>query len=140
LSAQSHLAELLDQDGGIYFFKDEQIRPIRLSKNFEKINDVIGLVGLLKTRDVSTNDSRRITYSKWVENFDMDIILQGKDIAVDGENMTMDQLIEHVIQNFKGSIFHTLKQASEEGGLEEILDILGYKDKEIQPLIDKLIN
>jgi len=25
LSAQSHLAELLDQDGGIYFFKDEQI-------------------------------------------------------------------------------------------------------------------
>jgi len=95
-------------------------------ENADKIIDMLLLIGLLKTRDISNNDSQRITFSKWLENFDIDITLKGKNISMNGNDMTMQQFTDHVMKTLKNDILYQLKYAESDEEVEEILDIFGF--------------
>jgi hypothetical protein len=118
-------------------------------KNVESIKDIFDYLGISLTRDTRIKGTRRLTFSKWLEDYDFDIMFRGNEIIYNDEVYKFDEILEIILSEFKNDIIaeiqelHELykngdakdkKKASET--LSYIIDI--FEEKDLNSLIKKL--
>lgn len=67
----------------------------KISKNLEKLMDEYDLT---KTRDITKGGDRHLTFSSWLEDYDLDIWIKSGSIEVNGKKMTLQEL-EKFLEN-----------------------------------------
>lgn len=118
-------------------FYDEEKETI--SKDFKKfqqikiykeIESMTELVDLSKTRDISKNGERYLTFSKWLQDYDMDITLSDNKIIINGRELSMNQLRRLILTEFREDILEQIKyyiEMKEKKELNKILYTFGFK-------------
>lgn len=105
--------------------------------NYEKIKKLFKLFGMTPTRNILNGGIRTLTFSKWLEDFDFDIILKGDNIIYDGSTMDYDSLLNIIIKTFRDDIIDEIEyylDLSEKGvksstkSLNELLKSFGQTD------------
>ena len=95
------------------------------------------LFDLSITRDITKDGKQHLTGSKWLEDFDFDIYLVGKDIIVNDEVVSIDKLKMILLDVFKEDILEQIEyyldliKRNIKGGkksLDEILDLFDCED------------
>ena len=107
------------------------------NKNFKTISHIFDLFDLSITRDITKDGKQHLTGSKWLEDFDFDIYLVGKDIIVNDEVVSIDKLKMILLDVFKEDILEQIEyyldliKRNIKGGkksLDEILDLFDCED------------
>jgi len=107
------------------------------NKNFKTISYIFDLFDLSITRDITKDGKQHLTGSKWLEDFDFDIYLVGKDIIVNDEVVSIDKLKIILLDVFKEDILEQIEyyldliKRNIKGGkksLDEILDLFDCED------------
>lgn len=113
-------------------------------KNNEKdIDAIFSLLGIYPTRGKTTDGVKHITYSKWLEDIDFDIYLNGSKIILNEEEVTMSDLLENVYEIFAEDIIEEILHYQElsKGGLESANKNLSeFKKVFKQKNLDEFIN
>jgi hypothetical protein len=107
------------------------------NKNLKEIEKIFKLLGMRTTRDTSKDGIRHLTYSKWLEDFDFDIYLQGDKIKFDNRYVSLDVLKSEIIRFFKDDIIEEIEYyidlktkdvKNSDKNINDILNIFGQKD------------
>jgi hypothetical protein len=69
-----------------------------------KIHNIMELIDLKRTRLNQDDEKTHITYSKWLEDFDLDIIVKGEKIFIGDINMTIESFTKWIFMNFENEI------------------------------------
>ena len=106
-------------------------------KNIKEIEKVFRLLGMSSTRNTLKGGVRHLTYSKWLEDTDFDIYLQGDKIKLNDDNISLSQLKEEIMKFFKDDIIEEIeyyidlyhkKVKNSDKKLMEILNIFDQKN------------
>ena len=79
------------------------------NKNFETIESIFQLLGMKATRNSLKGGVRRLTFSKWLDDYDFDIDLRGDKIYVEDEELTMQELKQEIIYDFAEDIVEEIE-------------------------------
>ena len=101
-----------------------------MNKNLEEIKFIFSLLGMRATRDVFRGGIKHITFSKWLEDVDFDIFLEGGKIKFDNKEVSMPQLKDIIKNVFYDDIqeeleyYTDLKSKKVKGSDEELEKII----------------
>lgn len=85
------------------------------SKNLKTIKDIFSLLDMSATRNTLKDGIRHITYSKWLEDIDFDIFLEGNKIKYDNRYVSINELVEIIKNFFKSDIIDEIKYYQKQG-------------------------
>lgn len=74
------------------------------SKIANEIHELMNLLDLSKTRDLSKEGERHLTYSRWLEDFDLDIHLKSGKIVVNDQTMDLNKFKSYLVSEFMEDI------------------------------------
>jgi len=100
------------------------------NKNCKEIMEFFRLLGMKETRNMKKDGIRHLTYSKWLEDYDFDIYLDGDKIIKDNKKINLNDLKKEIINIFKEDIieeFEYYKENGMEDKSKEILKFLNLK-------------
>lgn len=102
----------------------------RMLKNLSKVMDIVDLT---LTKSKYTELGREVTFSKWLQDYDLKLTLDYKgNIIFEGETFTYDQFIEMIFEGFKEYIKSLVEYHKKEGDFESVNDMFktfGFKNK-----------
>lgn len=110
-----------------------------MNKNAEEINSIFKALGMRATRNIVKSGVRHLTYSKWLEDVDFDIFLDGGSIKVNNKSINMNELKDIIKSEFYDDIadeleyYLDLKQKgvkNADSNLKKIAKIFGISDIE----------
>lgn len=103
----------------------------------KKIFNLFKPIGLRNTRNVLKDDVRHLTFSKWLEDYDLDVYLKGNKIIIDNKELSFDDLKNYVLKEFKDGIIEDINyyideyKNGDEESIEQIIDILSTFDEKV---------
>jgi hypothetical protein len=83
------------------------------SRISSEIDELMKMIDLSKTRDISKEGVRHLTYSRWLQDFDLDIYLKSGKIIVNDETMDLNKFKSYLVSEFKDDIFDEIKYNKE---------------------------
>lgn len=112
--------------------KVNQFNEFSQKKNLKEIYEMFSVIGLRNTRNINNNGVRHLTFSKWLEDVDFDIHLNGSGIEVNNRKVTIDALKNIVLLTFKDDILSDVKYYS---------DVLSKKEsKQARKSLNKILS
>jgi len=99
-------------------------------RNLKDIIVMFDLFGMNSTRNITKNGIKHITFSKWLEDIDYDIYLDGDKILKDGKIITLSDLIDDVVGFFRDDLIEEI---------EYYLDLIEDGEKSYQKKIDMIL-
>lgn len=102
-----------------------RFKNFTLNKNFEEIKSIFKLLGMNVTRNIFKNGVRHLTFSKWLEDFDFDIFLDGGSIKIDNKEVSISKLKDIIKKSFHDDI-------------AEELEYLQHSDSKLKEFCNKL--
>lgn len=101
----------------------------------DEIKNIFYQIGMNPTRDKNDGGVRHITFSKWLDDFDFDIYISGSKIILNEKEVSLDQLIDSVIRNFKEDIigeieYYSKLEDDEDDTIGDILSAFNQSDAE----------
>ena len=106
-------------------------------ENYEKIKSVFKLFGMTPTRNILKGGVRTLTFSKWLEDFDFDLIIDGNSIIYMNEKYDYNGILDIISKEFKDDIIDEVEyylDLSEQGiksgevNLKKLLNHFNHKD------------
>jgi hypothetical protein len=126
------------------FYKEEEgfklVNPYKSfisNKNIEEITSIFKLLGLRLTRDNKRDGLRHLTFSKWLEDFDIDIFIKNGKIIQNDKEISMFQLKNKILNIFSKDILDEIeyyedlvkkKVKGSEEKIKNILKVFGQND------------
>lgn len=95
-------------------------------KIVKEIDNLMSMIDLSKTRDIKSGVDRHLTYSRWLEDFDLDVWVKSGNIVVDNVKMNLSQFKSYLVQNFIDDLRAEIEYQKEQGksGKKRIAEIL----------------
>ena len=95
-------------------------------KIVKEIDNLMSMIDLSKTRDIKSGVDRHLTYSRWLEDFDLDVWVKSGNIVVDNVKMNLSQFRSYLVQNFIDDLRAEIEYQKEQGksGKKRIAEIL----------------
>lgn len=81
------------------------------SNLIKSVDSLMSLIDLSKTRDIDGH----LTYSRWLEDFDIDIFIKSDKIYVGDRGMSLDEFKSFMVSNFKDDIKNEIQYQKEQG-------------------------
>jgi len=110
-----------------------------MNENAEEIDSIFKALGMRATRNIVKSGVRHLTYSKWLEDVDFDIFLDGDSIKVNNKSINMTELKDIIKSEFYDDIadeleyYLDLKQKGvrkADSNIKKIAKIFGISDIE----------
>jgi len=102
------LDEIEEETNGVSNF--DKFYQKGLIDNITNIMDIFEL-SLVKTRKKS--DTIELTYSMWLEDFDLKVIIDGRNILINGQTLTYTEFIDYFINEYGEDIIGTIEYYQE---------------------------
>lgn len=105
-----------------------------IKKNFKVIDKLVKVFDLSLTRDIYEDGVRHITISKWLEDYDLDIYLDGGEVIFGGKEVSIDELKLEVLRVFIDDVremieyWEKMDENEDKSDLGELLKLYGCKD------------
>lgn len=91
----------------------------------DEITKILTLIDLSLTRDLSKDGVRHLTFSKWLEDYDLDIFIKSGTIMLNNKKMSLSQFKSFIVKEF----------------IDEIQDEINYlKRQKDFKTVDKILN
>jgi hypothetical protein len=74
------------------------------SKTIDEVSKLMKLLDLSKTRDISKDGKRHLTFSRWLEDYDLDIFVKSGSISVNDKKMNLNEFKTYLVNEFKNDI------------------------------------
>jgi hypothetical protein len=74
------------------------------SKTVDEVSKLMKLLDLSKTRDISKDGKRHLTFSRWLEDYDLDIFVKSGSISVNDKKMNLNEFKTYLVNEFKNDI------------------------------------
>ena len=107
------------------------------------IDKLVKVFDLSLTRDIYEDGVRHITISKWLEDYDLDIYLDGGKVIFGGKEVSIDELKLEVLRVFIDDVremieyWEKMDENEDKSDLGELLKLYGCKDiNEFKKLVD----
>lgn len=106
-------------------------------QTLKKIFNLFKSVELRNTRNVLKDGVRHLTFSKWLEDYDLDVYLKGNKIIIDNKKLSIDDLKNYILKEFKDDIIENINyyideyKNGDEESIELIIEILSIFDEKV---------
>jgi hypothetical protein len=80
-----------------------------------EIDLLFSIADLVKTRDIEEDDMRKLTYSKYLKDIDVNVTMSGPKILLEGEESSMDGIKKFILGSFREDIIENLEYFEEIG-------------------------
>jgi len=95
------------------------------SKIVQEIDELMSLIDLSKTRDIKSEEMRHLTYSRWLQDFDLDVFVNNSGmIFVNNEKMTLTNFKRFLLKEFSEDIKNEIDYHKKEKNNQMINKIL----------------
>lgn len=106
-------------------------------QTLKKIFNLFKPIGLRNTRNVLKDGVRHLTFSKWLEDYDLDVYLKDDKIIIDNKELSFDDLKKYVLKTFKNDIIEDMNYYIDEynkgdkESIDYIISILTAFDEKV---------
>jgi hypothetical protein len=66
----------------------------------EEVTKLLTIIDLSLTRDLSKDGTRHLTFSKWLEDYDLDIFIKSGTIMINNKKMNLSQFKSFIVKEF----------------------------------------
>jgi len=94
------------------------------SKTAEEITKLMSLIDLSKTRDISKDGIRHLTFSRWLEDYDLDIFIKSGSISVNNKKMNLSDFKSFLKSEFMDDIKSEINYHKEQKDFKSVDKIL----------------